>query len=83
MVEVLVQTMRYSFLGAFVSHSRNVVYRDWAVFQECRLCSEEMAVVSRGNFYRLTGNPEGERLTGRDFNGTFKGFLGKGIQSQI
>lgn len=46
-------------------------------------CSEEMTVVSRGNFYRLTGNPEGERLTGRDFNGTVKGFLGKGIQSQI
>lgn len=43
----------------FVSQSRNVVYRDWTASQECRLCSEEMAVVSRGNFYSLAADEAG------------------------
>ncbi len=39
------------FFVAFISQSRNVVYRDWTASQECRLLFfEEMVVVSRGNF---------------------------------
>lgn len=37
----------------------NVVYRDWTASQECRLCSEEMAVVSRGNLYSLAADSGG------------------------
>lgn len=55
--------VRMSFSGwdtemmAFVSRSRNVVYRDGTAAQECRRCSEEVVVVSRGS---LAADSEGE-----------------------